>query len=239
MVDVNLSQKIDIFLQGRNLPRLDLKSETDAFCIFSMLNSQTRKWVELGKTEVVRDSANPDFVKQFVVDYHFEEWQCVKIDMFDEDKYTKPDYVGSCEFTIGSLMAARGQTLKLDIKNPKRKQNAFILVKAEVVSTVNDELRFNIFGKQLDNKDGWFGKSDPFAVIERSREGNEWVAVHKTEVIKNNLNPKWKTLRLSMQKLCNGDIHRPIRFLIYDWEKSGMVILHTELEMSEELHSDP
>lgn len=90
--------------------------------------------------------------------------------MFDEDKYTKPDYVGSCEFTIGSLMAARGQTLKLDIKNPKRKQNAFILVKAEVVSTVNDELRFNIFGKQLDNKDGWFGKSDPFAVIERSRE---------------------------------------------------------------------
>uniref|UniRef100_A0A7S3PIB1 C2 domain-containing protein n=2 Tax=Aplanochytrium stocchinoi TaxID=215587 RepID=A0A7S3PIB1_9STRA len=222
MVDANLTQKIEVFLQGRNLPRLDLKSETDPFCIVYMRNNRNTKWLEYGRTEVVRDSANPDFVKQFVIDYHFEELQEVRVDMFDEDKYTKPDYVGSCEFTVGQLMGSRGQTLKLDLSNPKRKrQQSLLIARAEVVAVNSDILNLTVFGKGLDNKDGWFGKSDPFLQIERSREGNEWVAVYKTEVVRDNLNPKWQPLSLSMQKLCNGDVHRPIRFIVYDWEKSG------------------
>ncbi len=43
----------------------------------------------------------------------------------------------------------------------------------------------------------------------------------KSEVIRNNLNPSWKVLQMSMQQLCNGDPHRPLLIECFDWNKDG------------------
>lgn len=39
--------------------------------------------------------------------------------------------------------------------------------------------------------DGLFGKSDPFLKFFK-KVGESWLPVHKTEMIKDNLNPEWK-----------------------------------------------
>ena len=44
-------------------------------------------------------------------------------------------------------------------------------------------------GEKLDNKDGMFGTSDPFAVFSRQDIHGIWTEVHKTEVIDDSLNP--------------------------------------------------
>ena len=43
----------------------------------------------------------------------------------------------------------------------------------------------------------------------------------KTEVVMNNLNPTFKPIVTSMQRLCNGDPFRPILIEAFDWDKDG------------------
>ena len=66
-----------------------------------------------------------------------------------------------------------------------------------------------------------FGKSDPFVRISRMSEDGSTLAVYKTEVVMNNLNPTWKSIALSLQRLSNGDPHRPLVLECFDWDKDG------------------
>jgi hypothetical protein len=52
--------------------------------------------------------------------------------------------------------------------------------------------------------DGYFGKSDPFLIFYK-KLGDKYFLVHKTEMIKDNLNPEWKPFEISTLKLCSGD----------------------------------
>ncbi|MGH0126903.1 UNVERIFIED_CONTAM: hypothetical protein FKN15_034360, partial [Acipenser sinensis] len=62
-------------------------------------------------------------------------------------------------------------------------------------------------GSKLDKKD-FFGKSDPFLVFYRSNEDRTFTICHKTEVVKNTLNPVWQAFRIPVRALCNGDFER-------------------------------
>lgn len=42
----------------------------------------TKEWREYGRTEMIRNTLNPDFVKKFVIDYFFEERQNLRFDVW-------------------------------------------------------------------------------------------------------------------------------------------------------------
>ncbi|XP_059924660.1 copine-9 [Gadus macrocephalus] len=73
---------------------------------------------------------------------------------------------------------------------------------------------------KLDKKD-FFGKSDPFLVFYRSNEDGTFTICHKTEVIKNNLNPVWQSFTLPVRALCNGDYDRTVKVDVFDWDRDG------------------
>ncbi len=110
-----------------------------------------------------------------------------------------------------------------------------IQVHIEEVQEMNTIATIKLRGENLDKKD-LFGKSDPFLVISRVREGADYVPVLKvrllsgvgcvcvgavcicrsyrarqTEVIRKTLNPSWRSFDISTQRLCNGDAQRPLR----------------------------
>jgi hypothetical protein len=45
--------------------------------------------------------------------------------------------------------------------------------------------------------------------------------VWKSTKIDNSLNPIWAASKIPMSSLCNGDVHRPIRIEIFDWDSNG------------------
>lgn len=71
---------------------------------------------------------------------------------------------------------------------------------------------------KLDKKD-FFGKSDPFLVFYQSNEDGSFTICHKTEVVKNTLNPVWQAFKISVRALCNGDYDRTIKVEVYDWDR--------------------
>jgi len=80
-------------------------------------------------------------------------------------------------------------------------------VSSEEISGCKEELTLRFEGKKLDKKD-WFGKSDPYLSFYRRNADGSTTIVHRTEYIRNTLNPKWTEVKLEAKSLCSGDYER-------------------------------
>merc|ERR1712226_989913 len=164
------------------------------------------------------------------------ERQLLKFAVYDMDSQSHSlsdhDFLGSVEASLGEIVAvqSKGFSKKLGGRGGK---GGSIRILSEELSGNKEVARFTFSAKGLDKKD-FFGKSDPYLEIGRSTECNQYAIVHRTEVIKSNLNPNWKQFQLEVRALCNGDYHRDLKFTVFDWNSSGtpdyIGCFHTTLE---------
>ncbi|KTF75120.1 hypothetical protein cypCar_00043431, partial [Cyprinus carpio] len=49
-------------------------------CVLYTQGIGNKEWREFGRTEVIDNTLNPDFVRKFILDYFFEERQNLKFD---------------------------------------------------------------------------------------------------------------------------------------------------------------
>jgi len=75
-------EKLELFFACRCLISLDVMSQSDPFVEF-YLGNQSGQFALVGKTEVIKDNANPNFMKSFEIDYYFERKQPCKFICFD------------------------------------------------------------------------------------------------------------------------------------------------------------
>jgi len=212
-------EKVELFISCRKLKNMDIFSKSDPQVRLYTLDNG--KWNMLGSTEMIKDNLNPNFSKSFCLDFIFEIQQHIKFEVIDIDGPKTFDYIGSVETTLGKIMGAKKQTLIADLKDQAGKNVGKIIVRGEKQGTSQNMVCWQWSGVKLMNTDGWFDKSDPFLRFFKKRDDGEWLQVHETEVIMNNLNPIWKIFEIKDDKLCGGDYLRPIRVECWDWEKSG------------------
>ncbi|XP_031566337.1 copine-8-like isoform X2 [Actinia tenebrosa] len=217
--------QVEIHVSCRDLADMDVFSKSDPFVVMYTQGIGTKEWREFGRTEYIMDNLNPDFVKTFVIHYFFEEVQKLKFEVYDVDKKSTRledhDFIGSAECTLGSIIGENGGRLEKALTNKDfNKSRGKIILTCEELSACKDVVTIQFRGHKLDKKD-FFGKSDPFLVFYRYNEDGSFTAVHRTEVIKNTLNPTWKELTIPSRALCNGDYHRAIRVECYDWDRDG------------------
>uniref|UniRef100_A0A8C2TD91 Copine 5 n=1 Tax=Coturnix japonica TaxID=93934 RepID=A0A8C2TD91_COTJA len=164
----------------RQLLDKDTFSKSDPLCVLYTQGPDTKQWREFGRTEVIDNTLNPDFVRKFVLDYYFEEKQNLRFDVYD-----------------------------VDSKSPDLSKHVRV-----------DVATLQFCANKLDKKD-FFGKSDPFMVFYRSNEDGTFTICHKTEVMRNTLNPVWPAFAIPVRALCNGDYDRAIKVEVYDWDRDG------------------
>lgn len=67
----DLFPQVQLFISCRKLKDMDFLSKSDpiveAYCAYS-----GQQPTRLGQTEVIWNTLNPDFAKNFVIDFHFE-----------------------------------------------------------------------------------------------------------------------------------------------------------------------
>jgi len=200
----------------------DVFSKSDPFCVvFYKGSGGQSEFVEVGRTESIDDNLNPVWQKKIILEYNFEERQILKFSVFDSDSsgtnLENDDFLGSAECSLGEIVSMQSKGFSKTLKDGK---GSTIHITAEELSSSKEELMLKFSGKKLDKMD-WFGKSDPFIEILRSTESNQYILVHRTEVMKNTLNPNWKPFQISVRSLSNGDDDRDLRFDVYDWNRSG------------------
>ena len=255
---------LELHIQCRKLLKKDKLSQSDPFCVIHEVPASSsssssssssdkekisayrtrvpprdpaRSETEVGRTEIIIDTANPDFVKPIRLPYRFEQEQVCCLRVYDEDRKNDAslrhhDYLGGFYFSIGQVLGSKGNSLARPLVEPGRRRSTkrnkkttngpYAIVQAEAAQESNQMLEFQLSGSQLANMDGVFSKSDPFYVWKRlNPDGQTWNTVHKSPVIRNNLNPQWNPDRVSIPVLCNGDYHRKLQIQLVDWDRDG------------------
>jgi len=220
----NATSIVELSLSAKNLRDMDVFSKSDPICVVSTKPFGTQNWMEIKRTECIDNTLNPQWVTKVQISYTFEEQQYLKFDLYDVDSNTHRlddhDFLGTCQVTLGQIVSSGN--IILDLIHPKHQNgsNGSMIISCEELSMCKDELELQFLGKKLDKKD-WFGSSDPFLVFSRSNEGGTFTVVHKTEHIKNNVNPLWKKFFIPVRTLCNGDYDRNIKVECFDHNLNG------------------
>uniref|UniRef100_A0A8D0A3A5 Copine-3 n=1 Tax=Sander lucioperca TaxID=283035 RepID=A0A8D0A3A5_SANLU len=213
--------KVALSISCEKLLDMDAFSKSDPQCVL-LMNSSGPHWCEIGRTEKIENCLNPKFSKTFVVDYYFEMVQKLRFEIYDIDTVNcslqDADFLGELECTLGQVVSSRKLTRPLVMKDKKPAGKGTITICAEE-RTDNRVVDFEVAGRKLDKKD-FFGKSDPFLEFYKPTETG-WQLAHRTEVIKNTLNPVWRPFRIPLQSLCGGDVEKSIKVECYDYNSSG------------------
>uniref|UniRef100_A0AAY4E5H3 C2 domain-containing protein n=1 Tax=Denticeps clupeoides TaxID=299321 RepID=A0AAY4E5H3_9TELE len=197
--------KIEVSVSCRNLLDMDTFSKSDPGSNLSFFF-----FVQFGRTEMIDNTLNPDFVRKFVLDFFFEEKQNLRFD----------DFLGQTFCTLGEIIGSAGGRLERTLSGIPGKKCGTIIFTAEELSNCRDIATMQLCANKLDKKD-FFGKSDPFLVFYRSNEDGTFTICHKTEVVKNTLNPVWQPFTIPVRALCNGDYDRTVKVDVFDWDRDG------------------
>uniref|UniRef100_A0A8B9MAX2 Copine family member 9 n=1 Tax=Accipiter nisus TaxID=211598 RepID=A0A8B9MAX2_9AVES len=164
----------------RNLLDMDTFSKSDPVVVLFVQGSGSSEWKEFGRTEVIDNTLNPDFVRKFVLDYYFEEKQNLRFDVYNVDSKScsvlKQDFLGQAFVALGEVIGSQRGRLERPLTGVPGKRCGTILLLAEELSNCRDIVTMQLCANKLDKKD-FFGKSDPFLVFYRSNEDGTTVKI--------------------------------------------------------------
>uniref|UniRef100_A0A8C7KFA7 Copine 7 n=1 Tax=Oncorhynchus kisutch TaxID=8019 RepID=A0A8C7KFA7_ONCKI len=215
--------KVELRVACKALLDRDTLNKSDP-CVILMVQNQGQ-WTELDRTEVIKSNLHPVFAKVFTLDYYFEEAQKLRFEVYDihgthSIGTRDDDFLGGVECTLGQIVAQKKMVKPLFLKYAKYAGKSAITVHAEEISGNNGYVELFFCAKKLDDKD-LFSKSDPFLEIYRINDDGTEQLVHRTEVIKNNLNPVWEPFKVSLISLCSCDEDRKLKCLVWDYDSRG------------------
>ncbi|XP_043575525.1 copine-4 [Chiloscyllium punctatum] len=215
--------KVELRVSCKGISDRDALSKPDP-CVILKMQSHGQ-WLEVDRTEVIRTCINPIFSKVYTVDFYFEEVQRLRFEVHDigsnhlHNGVKDSEILGGMECTLGQIISQRKLSKSL-MKHGNTAGKSSITVIAEELSGNDDYVELTFSARKLDDKD-FFSKSDPFLEIFRMNDDGTQQLVHRTEVIMNNLNPMWKTFKVSVNSLCSGDHDRKLKLIVWDWDSNG------------------
>ncbi|KAI3463529.1 hypothetical protein Pfo_020192 [Paulownia fortunei] len=249
-----LFSQIELSLSAANLRDMDVLSKSDPMAVLYMKGSDGLLQ-ELGRTEVVLNSLSPKWIRKYTVTYQFEMVQNLVFRVYDVDtqfhnidvkalKLEEQQFLGEASCTLSEIVTKSNRMLTLDLTHEEVSVPAHIqksgqlTVYAEesVASKTTAELILRC--SDLEAKD-LFSKSDPFLVMSKFTESGVLVPICKTEVLKNDHNPKWKQIFLSIQQVGSKD--SPLTIECFNFNSNGKHDLLGKVQKSlaglEKLHS--
>ncbi|XP_073425554.1 copine-4 isoform X2 [Dendrobates tinctorius] len=185
--------KVELRVSCKGILDRDALSKPDP-CVILKMQSHGQ-WFEVDRTEVIRTCINPIFSKIFTVDFYFEEVQRLRFEVHDissnHNGLKDADFLGGMECTLGQIVSQRKLSKSL-LKHGNTAGKSSITVIAEELSGNDDYVELSFSARKLDDK-----------------------------VVMNNLNPVWKTFKVSVNSLCSGDHDRRLKCIVWDWDSNG------------------
>lgn len=108
----------------------------------------------------------------------------------------------------------------MELPEKYKSKSSQLIISSEELGENKEAMEIKFCGKGLDKKD-MFGKSDPYLSIFKYLDDGSWGLVHKTEYMKNTLNPVWDKFKIRVKTLTGGKMERPIKLEVWDWNNDG------------------
>jgi hypothetical protein len=214
------STDISIRISASDLPNTDKGSLTDPYAALYIKNGAS-EFQYLGITEVISNTLNPSFIKQFTTKFFFEEKQVLQLNIYDKgtkgklEDFNNQECVGSVTATLAEVFALKQKSFNLNNKHSK----GTVKIQCEVVK----ESRIHVCIKML------LPIANAFLLISKRQEN--WCPIYKSEVTKD-CSKELKTIKMAASLLCDNDYALPIQFQVYIHSNSGNHKLYGELCMT-------
>mmetsp|Transcript_31385 Transcript_31385/g.34265 ORF Transcript_31385/g.34265 Transcript_31385/m.34265 type:complete len:530 (+) Transcript_31385:81-1670(+) len=246
-----LPQDLDIHICGKDLPSSTFGGPVSSFAVLSKLDINTNLFEEVGRTEWIGKNCNPEFVNTIRIVYHFETVQVYRVvfyqsplEVVPQDLSTIP-VVGVAEFDVSQFVVA--DSISDGRKSLPLSTRGFAEIRVIVAVEDLNILQFKLKGTLHSNN--WVQNPHPYLVISRLAENSStssyiaskdnWirVVVYRNPTLRTKT-PDFGNLNLSIQKICNGDHHCPLKFEIYDDINSKLIGELPQISVSQILRSN-
>lgn len=214
------SEKIELHISCRKLWDRDLLSKSDPQVTVKKIGPNGPEVI--GSTERIKNNLNPNFTKTFTLPYQFSLNTLLRLEVFDSDGERSSDYIGATNIELGAIVGSPGCMIAKELENPScrsRKYFGTIIVKAVKIEESKEEITFSLRGRNIKNIE-YFSKSDPFFKVFRKCENGN-ILVYQTENLRDNLNPVFRPVKMTMGKLCGNYKSAPLICEVWDYESSG------------------
>ena len=139
-------------------------------------NEQSKDYIRVNNTEVVKDDLSPYFAKEIVIK-PAKKTPKMKLEIYDFDnkkdkellQLSKHKYIGYAEFFLSDLLKSTSKSLSIEIKNKKNRGiGSITTIKYEERNSIekNEFVLLEICAVGLPKMD-LVGKSDPYVEIHR------------------------------------------------------------------------
>ena len=178
------SQRLSLAFSCENLPNMDTFSKSDPFLI--LYKQSGNQWLKLGRTEVIHDNLSPVWVTQITAEYHFEQQERFKLEVYDVDNEEQvenratPEFCGRFEFQLHEVVTCIDQKLTRPLVNQPKQAKATVTIIAEEV-TQNSNSEIVIFSPEAKLKET--GGLYFFMVLKQVAPG-QYTPCYKSEVRK-------------------------------------------------------
>ena len=225
--------KVELMLSARALADRDLFSKSDPVCIVEELVPRgppgqiQHVFVEVGRTERIKNSLSPRWNKRICLDYYFESKQLLRFNIYDidseSDELTEHDYLGRSECELADIVAAPNGAyeMRVDVSRDVPNQGGMLIVCAEELDEGQREsVYFVCRGIALRPAGSFLRRCllEPSIFLEFYRflaDGSRQM-IHRTEVAEKTKSPEWKPFEITVKRLCEGDKEREFLIECYD-----------------------
>lgn len=218
------TSQIEMTISCRNLLNRDILSKSDPFCLVLIKDSWQEKFYELGRTETIQDSLNPEWVKKFIIDYNFETVQKIRFEVWDQDLDSK-EFLGHHETTLAEIVSFVSRQYVRKLSGMPDKNCGSIIIVTEELSSCKQIVQMCFAADHLPRFICGLFRPDPFLVISRSNEDGTFSVVIKSEPVRSSKAPVWLPINMRVRTLCNGDYERTIKIDCYDYRANGKHVL--------------
>lgn len=209
---------VELNISCTNLPDCDIITKSDPQVIVYLLDiTGKNKLSEIGRTEVIQDNLNPRFVKKILIQYHFEQIQRLRFEVYDIDPVGGNDFLGAADMTLADIVTTRGGSYKqLLAGGPSRSRKAYLVIDVEELTSCKQVATFKL--SAIDLSPICCGLFNPSTAVHiyRSNEKGTLTIVHRSKTVPRTCNPNFDTFTQKLVTLCNGDLDRTIRFELID-----------------------
>lgn len=219
----SVTSKIELTISSKDIAKTHaIRQKSNPFCVVYMKRPWQDKFKEIGRTETIENTLNPEWTKKIIVDYNFETIQNLKFEILDKD-LKKGEFLGRFETTLSKLVASYGcQSIgklygKVDgIGFPDAGE---IIIVAEEVATCKLIAEIQLSAEQLPKP--WLRNINPFLAISRSNEDGTHSIVTKVLSEPSPNGFIWRAIKTRLTTLCNGDSDRQFKIDCYDLKLNG------------------